>query len=118
MRKKKIIKRRLCNPEKHLEALKYNRQIPSVAFNNAFYILSKMDDLGLEIPHIAANGQGEIGLTWDSPKHRIYLAVDGLDKLFLSIVNREKIDEYDSLQRTIKETDEILFKIRDVLQKG
>lgn len=95
----------------------YNRQISSVALNNAFNILSKMDDLGLEIPHIAANGQGEIGLTWDSPKHRLYLAVDGFDKLFLSIVNREKIEEYDCSQRTIEENDEILFKIRDVLQK-
>lgn len=93
----------------------YNKQILPKALDNAFHILSEINEEGLEIPSIAANGEGEIGLTWDSSKHRIYLAIDGYDRLFLSIVNHKRVEEYDCSQRTIKEENEILSKIRKVL---
>ena len=91
------------------------RQILSKTLDNAFHVLSKVVDEGLPLPHIAANGNGDVGLTWDSTKHRIYLAIDGFDRLFLSIVNRGKIEDYDYAQRDIGEDNEILSKIRKVL---
>ena len=93
----------------------YKQRILSQTLKNTFRVLSKILDEGIALPHMAVNGQGEIGLTWDSMKYRIYLAIDGYDKLFLSIVNREEIQEYDCSQRNIEEDNDIVSKIRNVL---
>ena len=93
----------------------HNYAISDKAISNAKLVLECIIDEYIAIPHIAFNAMRQIGLTWDSRTHRVYLAIDENDKLFLTMVSLIKEDDYDFTQRGINELDEILSNIKKVL---
>lgn len=95
--------------------LEYGQPFPVQAATNARIFLDNIIYEHLPIPHIAANALGQVGLTWDSDTHRIYLAIDSNGELFLTCVNRKNLNEYNSMQRNIGARDEVVKSIKTVL---
>lgn len=83
--------------------------------NNAKLFLDNIVEEHIMVPHIAANAMGQVGLTWDSLTHRIYLTIDENGELRLTLVNRNNLNECDSMQRNIGIRDEIIRKIKTAL---
>lgn len=95
--------------------LEHSRTLPVKAIENAELFLEDIIDEHVQLPHITANALGQVGLTWDSLTHRMYLAVDESGELFLTLVNRNNLNECDFMQRNIEERNEIIGKIKTVL---
>nr|QGT50633.1 hypothetical protein Elusimicrob1349_1030 [uncultured Elusimicrobia bacterium] len=90
-------------------------ELANGTINNAKVFLDNIVNEHIMVPHIAANAMGQVGLTWDSLTHRIYLTIDENGELCLTLVNRNNLNECDSMQRNIGIRDEIIRKIKTAL---
>jgi hypothetical protein len=93
--------------------------ISDKTIDNAVIVLSEIIDSGIKIPHFDSNAAKQIGFTWDTLTHKIYLTVDENGTVLFGKVNNENLNEYLYRQCDMSDIRGIVFEIKEVVaQRG
>ncbi|MDR0398639.1 MAG: hypothetical protein LBH33_02410 [Endomicrobium sp.] len=83
--------------------------------NNAVKILDLIIKENIELPHLASNSMKQIGFTWDTPKHRIYITVDDAGKIIFTSVDLSSPYNYLSFQGYTDNINKVITMVKDEL---
>jgi hypothetical protein len=81
--------------------------------DNAIIVLNRVVDCKIKIPHFDSNAAKQIGFTWDTPAHKIYLTVDENGTLSFGKVNNNNLNKYSYKQCDMSDIDEIISEIKE-----
>ncbi|MDR2251949.1 MAG: hypothetical protein LBD98_03905 [Endomicrobium sp.] len=83
--------------------------------NNAVKILDLIIKENIELPHLASNSMKQIGFTWDTPNHRIYITVDDAGKIIFTSVELNSPYNYLSFQGYTDNINKVMTMVKDEL---
>jgi hypothetical protein len=83
--------------------------------NNAVKILDLIIKENIDVPHLASNSMKQIGFTWDTPKHRIYITVDDAGKITFTSVELNSPYSYLSFQGYTDNINKVITMVKDEL---
>jgi hypothetical protein len=115
---KDILKQSLIDDLKEIQkecAKDGQYSISDKVIDNASIVLGFIIDNDIKIPHFDSNAAKQIGFTWDSNTHKIYLTVDENGILSFGKVNNDNLNKFSFKQCDTSDIDEIVSEIKEAL---
>jgi hypothetical protein len=90
-------------------------ELSDSVINNAAKILELVIKENIEIPHFSSNPAQQIGFTWNTETRIIFLTVDEIGKLILTIMDLASQNNYLSSQCYMEDINDIITRVKNAL---